>query len=80
MKNDDKSYKRDELYSVPDLIARGWTRTTIMNLMDDHDDTRPNPHYKCASPMKFYLKLRVEKIEMQTNDWRAKYRKLARAK
>lgn len=48
--------KREELYSVSELVARGWSKTSIDKFLPKPDDYRDNPYYKCASPMKFYLK------------------------
>ena len=55
--------QRQDLFSVPDLKERGWTATAIKIFLPVHDDERENQIYKCASPMKFYLKARAKKIE-----------------
>lgn len=57
--------RRDKLYSVPDLTARGWTSTAIKKFLPaEPDDTRDNPYYANAgAPMKFWLKSRVHRVE-----------------
>lgn len=57
-------FPREQLYSVPDLKLRGWTKTAIERFMSKHDDERDNPHYsRAGAPMKFYLRTRVHRIE-----------------
>ncbi len=56
-------HKRDELYSRPDLKARGWTDGLIAKFLPIADDLRDNPHYKKSPPMSLYLRTRVEQVE-----------------
>lgn len=42
---------------------RGWTDKLIKKFLGAPDETRTNPHYSCAAPMKLYLKSRVEQAE-----------------
>lgn len=46
-----------------DLTKRGWTNGLIATFLPVPDQTKTNPHYKNAAPMKLYLKERVEEIE-----------------
>jgi hypothetical protein len=60
-------HKRDDLYSTPELKERGWTDAIIRDLLGEHDDTRPNPHYSSAgAPMRFWLKERADAIARTT--------------
>ena len=56
-------HDREKLYSRPDLKARGWTDTLIDRHLPEPDDYRDNPHYKCAGPMKMWLRRRVHCAE-----------------
>lgn len=57
--------ERRRLYSVSELIDRGWTRSAIEKFLPAvPDDLRDNPHYaRAGSPMKFWLKGRVYRVE-----------------
>lgn len=67
--------QRDKLYSVADLLERGWTRTAIeLFLPSVPDDTRPNPRFsKAGAPMKFWLIARVNRAEKTKRflEWKA---------
>jgi len=69
-------FKRDELYSVPDLKERGWSPTMIKRFLPVHDDTRDNPFG--PSQMRLYLKSRVGETERSTEWKAAKEKYLAR--
>lgn len=45
------------------LKERGWTDGLIKKFLGEPDDTKPNPHYRSAAPMKLYDMKRVEKTE-----------------
>lgn len=72
-----QKYKRSKLYSVPELLERDWSRVAITRLMPNENDTRPNPHYKCAGEMKMYFISRVLKIEGSSKKWRKRTIKTA---
>ena len=50
-------------YAVPDLKQKNWTDTLINRYLKEPDDYAPNPHYRCAAPMKLYLRKRVDRVE-----------------
>ncbi len=56
-------YHRTELYSVPELKKRGWTKTLIRKYLPDPDQTQINPRFPKRPRMKFFLKWVVEKTE-----------------
>lgn len=56
-------HDRKRLFSRSDLEERGWTKGMMDRHLPEPDDHRDNPHYKCAAPMKFWLKATVKKIE-----------------
>lgn len=45
------------------LVERGWTDALVTKFLPEPDQTKSNPRYRSAAPMKLYLKERVEKIE-----------------
>lgn len=53
--------KKPEYLSTLKLKERGWTDGMIRRFLGEPDATRPNPHYKCAAPMKLYELKRVER-------------------
>lgn len=55
--------KKPEYLSTPKLKERGWTDGMIRKFLGEPDAMRPNPHYKCAAPMKLYELKRVERTE-----------------
>jgi len=52
-----------ELFCRQELLDRSWTDTLIKKLLPSGDEERPNPHYKSATPMKYYFRDRVEQEE-----------------
>lgn len=60
-----RTIDRKKLLSIAELRGRGWTDAAIKKFAPHPDDTRPNPYYKCAAPMKFYLIARVKRIELR---------------
>lgn len=55
-----------------ELTKRGWTNGLISTFLAVPDQTKPNPHYKKAAPMKLYLKTRVKQIEASETFKKAK--------
>lgn len=56
-------YQRTELYSVAELIKRGWTRALIKKYLPEPDRTQINPRFRSRPRMKFFSKWVVEKTE-----------------
>jgi hypothetical protein len=54
---------KDSLITKTGLKARGWTDSMVERFMPVPDETRENPHYRCASPMKLYCLKRVARVE-----------------
>ena len=50
-----------------ELKNRGWTTKTILRFVEQPDDTKTNPRYKSASPMKLWSLIRIEEIEGSTD-------------
>ncbi len=50
------------------LRERGWTDAMIREYLGEPDDTRPNPRYWSAAPMKLYLAERAEAAEA-SQEW-----------
>jgi hypothetical protein len=50
------------------IKERGWTDAMIRNILGTADLLKPNPIYKCASPMRLYDLARVENAE-KTETW-----------
>ncbi|WP_172294193.1 hypothetical protein [Pseudoruegeria sp. HB172150] len=59
----ESKHDRCKLLGTADLKERGWTDGLMKRHLPDPDDYRDNPHYKCASPMKFWLISTIKKIE-----------------
>jgi hypothetical protein len=56
--------QRPSLLTSTQLKERGWTPTLVKKFLDPPDATKPNPHYKSASPMRLYALTRVEAVEV----------------
>lgn len=54
---------QSEWFCISGLKVRGWTDRGIRLFLGEPDKKVPNPHYKSASPMRLYLKARVEEAE-----------------
>src|SRR5947209_1442985 len=63
---------RDQFLMVARLKARGWTETLIRHFFPVPDETRPNPHFSKAAPVKFFAIERVEAAEA-TEEFRAAF-------
>lgn len=59
----EKTETKQQFIIKSKLLERGWTSATIYKFMSEPDQTKRNPHYKNAAPMKLYLLDRVEQIE-----------------
>lgn len=59
-------------FSVTELKERGWTSGLISKFLSAPDATKANPYYKSAAQMKFYLKDRVQQIEVSSTFMEAK--------
>jgi len=55
--------ERTSLLCKSDIKERGWTEGMITRFLAAPDAIKPNPHYKCAAPMKLYDRERVLRIE-----------------
>lgn len=55
--------KKKLCISCSELKRRGWTDGLIKKFLPTPDDTKTNPIFKCAAPMKLYKIKRVVKIE-----------------
>lgn len=49
--------------SKASLVERGWTAAGIARFLDPPDETKTNPRYKCAAPMRLYNLVRVVQVE-----------------
>ena len=59
---------KSQMITQSTILAMGWTKTMIKNLLPEPTE-RPNPHYKCAAPMKLWEQEKVLEI-METEDFR----------
>lgn len=57
------------LLSTSHLKEQGWTPALVKKFLDPPEVTKPNPHYRSASPMRLYARARVEAAE-QEDDWK----------
>lgn len=62
-KPEKKRFKKDTLLTKSKIKERGWTEGLIEKFLPNPDSLCTNPVFKCASPMKLYYLLKVEKIE-----------------
>lgn len=52
-----------DLLSRAELRERGWTDAAIRRFLGEPDQSRPNPHYRRAAPMRLYSAARVHSVE-----------------
>lgn len=71
--------QQEEMYTLTDLKKRGWTQKLISTFVPTPDETRRNPLYRSAPPMKLYLKNRIESIE-NSEEYREMWKKVQSAK
>lgn len=62
--------KQNDLITLAALRDRGWTPAMVKNFLGAPDQTKQNPHYASAAPMKLYALSRVEAVEA-TEEFRA---------
>ena len=55
--------KKQQYITPSGLKQRGWTDTMIVKYLGDPDETKANPYYKSAAPMRLYDLKRVERAE-----------------
>ena len=63
-----KMKEKNQMITQTTILAMGWTKTMIKNLLPAPTE-KPNPHYKCASPMKLWEEEKVLEI-METDDFK----------
>lgn len=51
------------LLTLTDVLARGWSRQLVDQLLGSPDETKHNPHYRSAAPMRLYSLARVKRAE-----------------
>ncbi len=59
----DMSMSNRKHFTKSQVKERGWTETMIRSFLPEPDETKTNPRYKNAPPMKLFLKERVIEIE-----------------
>ena len=69
---------KSQMITQSTILAMGWTKTMIKNLLPEPTE-RPNPHYKCASPMKLWEQGKVLEI-METEDFKRALEKASKRK
>jgi hypothetical protein len=56
--------EKPKMLSLSSLKDRGWTQAMISSVLGEPDDTRKNPRYAKAAPMKLYAEDRVSAAEL----------------
>ena len=69
---------KSQMITQSTILAMGWTKTMIKNLLPEPTE-RPNPHYKCAAPMKLWEQGKVLEI-METEDFKRALEKASKRK
>jgi|GEM_PF-312579 len=69
---------KSQMITQSTILAMGWTKTMIKNLLPEPTE-RPNPHYKCAAPMKLWEQGKVLEI-METEDFKKALDKASKRK
>ena len=72
--------RADDYASAPTLRGRGWTDAMVRDLLGEPDTTRRNPVYRAASPMRLWLRARVEHVEQSDTFARRRRQAEARSK
>lgn len=70
--------EKSQLITQSTILAMGWTKTMIKNLLPEPTE-RPNPHYKCAAPMKLWEQEKVLEV-METEDFKKALEKAGKRK
>ena len=60
--------EKDKYISQGTVLDMGFTKTMIKNLLPE-PELKPNPHYRCAAPMKLWLESDVRSV-METDAYR----------
>ncbi len=68
----------NRLIAQSTLISKGWTKSMIVKFLPD-PKLVPNPHYKCAAPMKLYEEDEVSSI-MDTDEFLIAFEKAKKRK
>lgn len=67
-----------EMITQSTILDMGWTKSMIVKLLPE-PILKPNPHYRCAAPMKLWIKQDVLN-EMETEDFKKELEKANRRK
>lgn len=70
--------EKSQMITQSTILAMGWTKTMIKNLLPEPTE-RPNPHYKCAAPMKLWEQEKVLEV-METEDFKKALEKASKRK
>lgn len=70
--------EKSQMITQSTILAMGLTKTMIKNLLPEPTE-RPNPHYKCAAPMKLWEQGKVLEI-METEDFKRALEKASKRK
>ena len=70
--------EKSQMITQSTILAMGWTKTMIKNLLPEPTE-RPNPHYKCAAPMKLWEQDKVLEV-METEDFKKALEKASKRK
>jgi len=54
---------KPEMLCESQVMERGWSKTMVKTFLKESDETKQNPNYRKAAPMKLYLLSRVKKVE-----------------
>lgn len=54
---------QEKLLTTSQIRDRGWSLSMISRFLGGHDDTRVNPFYRSAAPVKLYVEERVLEVE-----------------
>lgn len=57
---------KNEMITQSTILTMGWTKTMIKNLLPEPTE-KPNPHYKCAAPMKLWERETVLEVMKTEN-------------
>lgn len=69
---------KSQMITQSTILAMGWTKTMIKNLLPEPTE-RPNPHYKCAAPMKLWEQDKVLEV-METENFKKALEKASKRK
>lgn len=69
---------KSQMITQSTILSMGWTKTMIKNLLPEPTE-KPNPHYKCAAPMKLWEQEKVLEV-METEDFKKALEKASKRK